>query len=181
MNKEIEEMANFIHGRRDKNGSLKTAEALYNAGYGNVSEYEAERELLGSQIKVLKQRLNNKCIEVYNLNRDYTNSFERLKAQEREIAQQKDENIRLRGKLAQVLLAVDTVKEMNAMCDIDDQRKQAVKEFAGKIKDYINNKVEDEYGDMSDSVNYITIDIDEFETFIDNLLEVQNGENKSRN
>lgn len=50
---------------------------------------------------------------------------------------------------------------------------QAVKEFADKIKDYINNKVEDEYGDMSDSVNYITIDIDEFETFIDNLLEVQ--------
>lgn len=41
------------------------------------------------------------------------------------------------------------------------------------IKDYINNKVEDEYGDMSDSVNYITIDIDEFETFIDNLLEEQ--------
>lgn len=55
---------------------------------------------------------------------------------------------------------------------------QAVKEFAGKIKDYINNKVEDEYGDMSDSVNYITIDIDEFETFIDNLLEEQNGKDK---
>lgn len=46
------------------------------------------------------------------------------------------------------------------------------------IKDYINNKVEDEYGDMSDSVNYITIDIDEFETFIDNLLEEQNGKDK---
>ena len=58
---------------------------------------------------------------------------------------------------------------------------QAVKEFADIIKDYINNKVEDEYGDMSDSVNYITIDIDEFETFIDNILEVQDGENKSRN
>ena len=55
---------------------------------------------------------------------------------------------------------------------------QAVQEFAGKIKDYINNKVEDEYGDMSDSVNYITIDIDEFETFIDNLLEEQNGKDK---
>ena len=54
-----------------------------------------------------------------------------------------------------------------------DKIKQAVKEFADRIKDYINNKVEDEYGDMSDSVNYITIDIDEFETFIDNLLEVQ--------
>ena len=52
-------------------------------------------------------------------------------------------------------------------------KEKAVKEFVDKIKDYINNKVEDEYGDMSDSVNYITIEIDEFETFIDNLLEVQ--------
>lgn len=57
-------------------------------------------------------------------------------------------------------------------------KEKAVKEFAGKIKNYINNNVEDEYGDMSDSVNYITIDIDEFETFIDNLLEEQNGKDK---
>ena len=118
----------------------------------------------------------NGCDCRHNL---FVSAIDLATEQEREIAQLKDENIRLRGKLAQVLLAVDTVKEMNAMCDIDDQRKQAVKEFAGKIKDYINNKVEDEYGDMSDSVNYITIDIDEFETFIDNILEEQNGENKS--
>ena len=44
MNKEIEEMANFIHGRRDKNGSLKTAEALYNAGYGDVSEHNVNKQ-----------------------------------------------------------------------------------------------------------------------------------------
>lgn len=31
--KEIAEMAECIHGRRDKNGSLKTAQALYDAGY----------------------------------------------------------------------------------------------------------------------------------------------------
>ena len=137
MNKEIEEMATII-------GNVKPfyvetiAEALYNAGYGNVSKYKAERELLGSQIKVLKQRLNNKYIEVDNLNRDYHNSFERLKAQEREIMRLKDENARLTGRLGQVLLAVDTVKEMNAMCDIDEQMKQAVKEFAGKIKAKLN-------------------------------------------
>ena len=118
----------------------------------------------------------NGCDCRHNL---FVSAIDLATEQEREIAQLKDENIRLRGKLAQVLLAVDTVKEMNAMCDIDDQRKQAVKEFADEIKDYINNKVEDEYGDMSDSVNYITIDIDEFETFIDNILEEQNGENKS--
>ena len=118
--------------------AYRHAEALYNAGYGNVSEYKVERELLGSQIKVLKQRLNNKYIEVDNLNRDYHNSFERLKAQEREIERLKDENARLTGRLGQVLLAVDTVKEMNAMCDIDEQRQQAVKEFVGKIKAKLN-------------------------------------------
>lgn len=64
--------------------------------------------------------------------------------------------------------------DLDCYCDEMPTRiNQAVKEFADEIKDYINNKVEDEYGDMSDSVNYITIDIDEFETFIDNLLEVQ--------
>ena len=78
-------------------------------------------------------------------------------------------------------MTTEEIKQMVNTCDIDDQIKRAVKKFAGKIKDYINNKVEDEYGDMSDSVNYITIDIDEFETFIDNILEVQDGENKSRN
>ena len=37
-NKIIEEMTNFIHGRRDKKGSLKTAEILYNAGYRKLPE-----------------------------------------------------------------------------------------------------------------------------------------------
>lgn len=42
-------------------------EALHEAGYGNISEYKAEREMLGSQIKVLKQRLNNKYVEIEQL------------------------------------------------------------------------------------------------------------------
>lgn len=46
----------------------------------------------------------------------------------------KAENKRLSGKLGQILLSIDTVKEMNAMCNIDKQRKQAVKEFARKVK-----------------------------------------------
>lgn len=41
--------------------------ALHEAGYGDVSEYKAEREMLGSQIKVLKQRLNNKYVEIEQL------------------------------------------------------------------------------------------------------------------
>ena len=86
---QIEEMRRELYCAMSKvNGiasSNDLAEALYNAGYGNVSEYKAEREMLGSQIKELKQCLNNKCVEVYNLNRDYCNAFERLKSQQREI------------------------------------------------------------------------------------------------
>ena len=67
-------------------------QALMQAGYGDISEYKAEREMLGSQIKVLKQRLNDKYIEIDNLNRDYRNAFERLKSQQREIERLKAEN-----------------------------------------------------------------------------------------
>lgn len=147
MNKEqqIEEMAHIMCEYYNKgfcaNGDIteicedmpyccykNDAEALYNAGYGNVSEYKAERELLGSQIKVLKQRLNNKCIEVYNLNRDYTNSFERLKAQEREIERLKAENCELTKKL-----------EARLTCDfVKTAQKKAVKKFAEKLKAKLN-------------------------------------------
>lgn len=51
-----------------------------------------------------------------------------------EIAELKAENKRLTEELGQVLLSIDTVKEMNTMCNIDEQRKQAVKEFAEKLK-----------------------------------------------
>lgn len=50
------------------------------------------------------------------------------------------ENERLTERLKQVLLSIDTVKEMNAMCNIDEQRKQAVKEFAEKLKMKAFNK-----------------------------------------
>ena len=93
----------------------------------------------------------------------------------------KAENERLKEKCEELRNEKwDAQDDLDCYCDEMPTRiNKAVKEFAGKIKDYINNKVEDEYGDMSDSVNYITIDIDEFETFIDNILEVQDGENKS--
>lgn len=51
-----------------------------------------------------------------------------------EIERLKAENERLTERLKQVLLSIDTVKEMNAMCSIDEQRKQTVKEFAEKLK-----------------------------------------------
>ena len=130
MNKQeqIEEMAKKMQKCYEKNGLLNFkwfAEALYNAGYGNVSEYKAERELLGSQIKVLKQRLNDKYIEVDNLNRDYHNSFERLKAQEREIMQLKAENARFENNMKNVLeiekkqAKIDVLNELKEKCKFD--------------------------------------------------------------
>lgn len=110
----------------------------------------------------------NGCDCRHNL---FVSAIDLATEQEREIAQLKDENIRLRGKLAQVLLAVDTVKEMNAMCDIDDQRKQAVKEFAGKIKAKLNAI----FGKTICS----DLDTEDITDIIDEFLEEQNGENKS--
>ena len=107
------------------------AYSLYQAGYGDVSEYKAERELLGSQIKALKQHLNNKYIEVDNLNRDYHNSFERLKAQEREIVQLKDENAKLQEQFAEYQLASD--KEILA------QVKQAKIDVLNELKKKTHN------------------------------------------
>ena len=49
------------------------------------------------------------------------------------------ENKQLTEQLQRVLLSIDAAKEMNAMCNVDEQRKQAVEEFAEWIKDNITN------------------------------------------
>lgn len=54
--------------------------------------------------------------------------------QENEIEKLKSENIRLTTKLGQVLLSIDTVKEMNTMCSIDEQRKQAKIDVLNELK-----------------------------------------------
>ena len=51
--------------------AYRHAEALVQAGYGDVSEYKSEREMLGSQIKALKQRLNNKYVEIEQLKSEF--------------------------------------------------------------------------------------------------------------
>ena len=91
------------------------AETLYNAGYRKVS---------GSEIEL--QELN---IKYYNEAKDLR----------RKLADIEAENKRLSEKLGQILLSIDTVKEMNAMCKIDDHRKQAVKEFAEELKKKVHN------------------------------------------
>lgn len=55
-----------------------------------------------------------------------------------EIEKLKNENARLTAKLGQVLLSIDTVKEMNAMCNIEEQRKRAVQDFVMKLKEKCN-------------------------------------------
>ena len=55
--------------------------------------------------------------------------------QENEIEKLKAQNIRLTTKLGQVLLSIDTVKEMNTMCSIDEQRKQAKIDVLNELKE----------------------------------------------
>ena len=96
-----------------------------------------------------------------------------------EIERLKDENARLKEKLKQVLLSIDTVKEMNAMVNIHEQIKQAKIDVLNKLKDYVNQLACDEYGDSACDTNYITIDIDKYEQDIDEMIaEVQNAEDK---
>lgn len=54
--------------------------------------------------------------------------------QEQEIAQLKADNVRLITKLGQVLLSIDTVKEMNVMCNIEAQVKQAKIDVLNELK-----------------------------------------------
>ena len=55
--------------------------------------------------------------------------------QENEIEKLKAENIRLTTKLGQVLLLIDTVKEMNTMCNIAAQVKQAKIDVLNELKE----------------------------------------------
>ena len=72
-----------------------------------ITEQENEIERLRTTLRQCNTELNN--------------ALESLKSQCREIGELKAENARLTEKLKQVLLAVDTVKEITAMCNIDKQ------------------------------------------------------------
>ena len=77
---------------------------------------------------------------------------ELIAEQEKEIERLKDEDTRLTEKLKQVLLAVDTVKEMTAMCNIDKQNaeierlkaenEELTKVVSSKVYDLIDNAKE---------------------------------------
>lgn len=153
MNKEqqIEELHDFILNNLYKGSTHLLAEKLYNAGYRKIEN--ANGHNLPHEIDYLLTEFDEMGFAPTSL----------------------CGNPEGKAKLWKSALVYEIGLLLDEYAAI---KEKAVKEFAGEIKDYINNKVEDEYGDMSDSVNYITIDIDEFETFIDNLLEEQNGKDK---
>lgn len=96
-----------------------------------------DTEQLKEQIAELEKenkRLATAEAELQELNIKYYNEAKDLR---RQLADIEAENERLSEKLGQILLSIDTVKEMNAMCNIDDHRKQAVNEFAERIKNEV--------------------------------------------
>ena len=101
---------------------LQIAEVLYNAGYRKVPK--GSFICSGSETNLDVEVCNNCGMK----------QADELFERDKEIERLEAENKRLSGKLGQILLSIDTVKEMNAMCNIDEQRKQAVKEFAEKVK-----------------------------------------------
>ncbi len=75
------------------------AEALINAGYGDVSEYKAEIRELKSYLDHQIDATNDAENLASNLQYDYDKAFERLKAQEREINKLREENLDLKEEL----------------------------------------------------------------------------------
>lgn len=155
MNKEIEEMANFIHGRRDKNGSLKTAEALYDAGYRKV----------GSDAKGNLLKIQNLCIEFDKMGYEPTILCENPEQTAKkwksdlmyEIGLFLDEAMGIKARYNELKAENERLKEKceelcnekwDAQDDLDcyydempTRINQAVKEFAEKVKakSYVND------------------------------------------
>lgn len=89
-----------------------------------------------------------------------------------EIEDLKDEIIYLERKIA---IRDNALKDRDKAIEMlegkqDTIVKQAKIDVLNRVMTYINDKIEAEYGDMSDSVNYLTIDIDDFDDFIDELI-----------
>lgn len=100
-----------------------------------------------------------------------TDARELIIKQEQEIERLKAENIRLTTKLGQVLLSIDTVKEMNTMCNIAAQVKQAKIDVLNALKDKM---FEREYMGVKYKERIF------YESEIDDMIaEVQNAEDKS--
>lgn len=132
-NEKIEQMATVISNFCDKQQYDLTEQEIddialdmADKGYGNVREYE--------------KRLCDKYIEIDNLNRDYSNAFERLKSQQREIDRLTEERNKLSDTLAKYITAND--KEIRAHEEYIEQR------TANNIADWLDYRVDCGYGNM---------------------------------
>ena len=95
----------YIAAEGSEGGYIDTeeaAKAIVKAGYGDISGYETEREMLGSLIKVLKQRLNNKYVEI-----------ERLKAENERFENNMKNVLKIEKRQAQI----DVLKELKTRHD----------------------------------------------------------------
>lgn len=97
---------------------------------------------------------------------EFNNCYNKLKLdaqaciieQEKEIERLKAENARLTERLGQVLLSIDTVKEMNAMCNIAEQIKQAKIDVLNELKERIKTAI-DAYWNSNSGGYYLAEDV----------------------
>lgn len=125
------------------------AEALYNAGYRKVPDgaviltpEERDEELKACNEKQAELEAKIEILKIQNNNLEI--AFDRLNARSERF-------------------------ESNMKSVLEIEKRNAVEEFAKKVKEYINNKVIADFDD-SESVQYYTIDLDEFECEIDEIL-----------
>lgn len=132
---QIEEMRRTIYNTRSKVNGIATAgdiaEALVQAGYGDVSEYKAEIERLRQEVRDIDKMARN-SIEQYKNN--YDNAFERLKAQEREIQSLREDNIDLKEELYELDNELDIARAME-----DKTTKQAQIDVLNKAKERLDS------------------------------------------
>ena len=89
---------------------------------------------------------------------EYKTEIERLKAEFKQL--ETNAEILARG-----------VRDLNhENYQLTEKIKQAQIDVLNRVMTYINNKIENDYGDMSDSVKYLTVDIDDFDDFMDELI-----------
>lgn len=124
--KEIAEMAEFIHGRRDKNGSLKTAQALYNAGYRKVPDCAV----------ILTPKERDEELKACNEKQaELENEIERLKADNEALQMWNNASAERNQKLYET----NKCLKSNMKSVLEIEKKNAVKEFAEKLKKKVHN------------------------------------------
>lgn len=132
----------FVHNKG-------VANALYNAGYRKVPDgavilmpKERDEELKACNEKQAELEAKIEILKIQNNNLEI--AFDRLNARSERF-------------------------ESNMKSVLEIEKRNAVEEFTKKVKEYINNKVIADFDD-SESVQYYTIDLDEFECEIDEIL-----------